>query len=543
MALYGSTVWEIRTDGSDALNSGGFAPAAAGLPTDLVATNANTTSPVVTSASYSFQAGDVGHYLFVRSGTNWYPGWYRIVSVNAGAATIDASITAVVRYAGWGSVLAPTASGCASVASPTGGTWAIDYSQASTRAFALTGVTTAGADAILLTASATKAMTGNVVRITAGTNFTAGFYAITAVTTGVSITLDRTCTTAAGAAGAVSIGGALASIGLVGSLLVANNTVFIRSGTYLVTSATTNIAGGCMTVVHPTGYISVHGYGSSRLDSTARPILRASGISSFTLINYSGDTSIWSNLELDGAGLSSGKGIWASGNNRVGYVVNCVFRNFTNNALSATGTRSAYAANCLATGCSTQPAFHSSSVNTFKNCVAINNTATGFAMASAWALDCISANNTGATSDGFNTNGNNYANFIGCVAYGNGRDGIRIEGASGHVPNCVAVSNGGYGVNVTTYAAFPAEGVALWGNTSGGIANSTLFWRNNTITLSASPFVDAANGDFRLNDTPGGGALLRSVGYPSAFPGLPLTTNFGDIGAVQTSPARSGWGV
>lgn len=92
-----------------------------------------------------------------------------------------------------------------------------DYSQQNAAQYALTGVTTAAADAILLSASAAADMVGNVARIISGTNFTAGYYEIISVVVGVSITLDRNATSAAGAAGVVNIGGAVNSIGALGS--------------------------------------------------------------------------------------------------------------------------------------------------------------------------------------------------------------------------------------------------------------------------------------------------------------------------------------
>lgn len=52
-----------------------------------------------------------------------------------------------------------------------------------------------------------------------------------------------------------------------------------------------------------------------------------------------------------------------------------------------------------------------------------------------------------------------------------------------------------------------------------------------TIDLTADPFVDAANGDFRLNGTAGGGAACRSAAHPTTFPGLSFT-NKRDVGAV-----------
>lgn len=46
-----------------------------------------------------------------------------------------------------------------------------------------------------------------------------------------------------------------------------------------------------------------------------------------------------------------------------------------------------------------------------------------------------------------------------------------------------------------------------------GSTHNNLTAGNNDITLTASPFVDAANGDFNLNATNGGGGTLRSTNY------------------------------
>lgn len=114
-----------------------------------------------------------------------------------------------------------------------------DYSQQDAPQYALTGVTTAGADAILLSASAAADMVGNGVYIASGTNFTVGWYEVASVSVGVSITLDRTCTTGAGAAGVVNIGGALNTVQLALTNMVADNDIGIYSGTYSV-AATNN---------------------------------------------------------------------------------------------------------------------------------------------------------------------------------------------------------------------------------------------------------------------------------------------------------------
>ena len=121
MAIGSTTCFEVQNGtGSDSANGGGFDPGAtAGMATDLTATSANTSSPVVSSSSYTFAAGDVGALLFVASGTNWTPGWYPIASVSGGSATLTAGIgTATLLLGGLPNTL-NTAAGCAATASPT----------------------------------------------------------------------------------------------------------------------------------------------------------------------------------------------------------------------------------------------------------------------------------------------------------------------------------------------------------------------------------------------------------------------------------------
>lgn len=81
---------------------------------------------------------------------------------------------------------------------------------------------------------------------------------------------------------------------------------------------------------------------------------------------------------------------------------------------------------------------------------------------------------------------------------------------------------------VTAYrCAFGANGTAMTSVTDDF----------NTITLTADPFTNAANGDFRLNNTAGGGALLRAIteshlfdlaAYPTG-----VATSYADIGPLQ----------
>mgnify|MGYP001587216849 CR=1 FL=1 len=96
MALVGTSIIEINAGATaNNVNAGGFNPANANMLTDLTtdAGTGNGNSPVVSSASYTFVAGDVGYKLFVKSGTDWYPNrWFTIASVAGGKATLSAAI-------------------------------------------------------------------------------------------------------------------------------------------------------------------------------------------------------------------------------------------------------------------------------------------------------------------------------------------------------------------------------------------------------------------------------------------------------------------
>jgi hypothetical protein len=98
MAISAATTWEVRSaTGSDA-NGGAFVAGASGTDysqqtspqfsgTDL----ANVSSLVVASLSHSFVSGDVGNTINLSGGTGFTAGFYQIVSVAAGQATLDRS--------------------------------------------------------------------------------------------------------------------------------------------------------------------------------------------------------------------------------------------------------------------------------------------------------------------------------------------------------------------------------------------------------------------------------------------------------------------
>ena len=142
----------------------------------------------------------------------------------------------------------------------------MDYSQQDAAQYNLTGLTSAGAGAVILTASAAAVMVGNGINIISGTNFTPGWYQILSVSVGVSITVDRSVTTGIGATGVGNIGGAM-SLGStldddMFETLVAGNTVWIKSGTYTLGESISMSNAG--TGISP---ITISGYNATRGDN------------------------------------------------------------------------------------------------------------------------------------------------------------------------------------------------------------------------------------------------------------------------------------
>lgn len=146
-----------------------------------------------------------------------------------------------------------------------------DFSQQDAIAFALTGVTSAGAGSVFLSASAAASWVGNICHVISGTNFTAGWFEILSVVVGVSATVGvngagTAITTGVGANGVINIGGAL---DLTGALpdsffeqVTAGNLAYVKSGAYSLGSAI-SVASTLCTTTSPFNLI---GYNATRTD-------------------------------------------------------------------------------------------------------------------------------------------------------------------------------------------------------------------------------------------------------------------------------------
>jgi len=391
------------------------------------------------------------------------------------------------------------------------------------------------------TATFTSAIVGNIIYLQGGTGaLAAGRYQVTVFTSSTSITVDRNV--AAGTGITMNIGGAHSDPALVAAVVVAANRVYIKAGTYSITSATPNVAGGCASIaVTRTIW---EGYQTTRGDFGTPPTLLASGISTAKIVvvpSSSGNDTLLVNITIDGDDLTSIRGFAAEGAPRVS-LRGCTAIDCTNNGFAIAGATSAMVL-CRATGCTTTSAAMQISGTTMIGCISHDNEVTGIAVTSNGTLvHCISYNNTGGSSFGFDLFNANGVTMTNCVAYGNGTDGVGSTNAltSPRFINCIAEANGGVGFDLTGMTSPSVfNNCATFNNTSGSITG-TPSYNIGFVTGTASFFTNPASGDFSLNTTAGGGAAARAAGLLGVFPGG-LTTGYLDIGAAQhANPASSG---
>jgi len=196
------------------------------------------------------------------------------------------------------------------------------------------------------------------------------------------------------------------------------------------------------------------------------------------------------NVHID-ATLGGGSLRYGAYMSRTGYFMGCSFKNCTD------GFAGASVGYCQFSDCvfdsnltyGANPAHHGG----FTNCIFSNNGNHG--------LLC--------------GNSNRHHLVVNCISYGNGGDGFNMGGGwvDGIVQfkNNIASSNTGYGYNFPTARGNPMLNNVDYNNTSGRVAG--YYTDIDPITLTANPFTDAANGDFNLNASAGGGAVLRSTNY------------------------------
>lgn len=152
--------------------------------------------------------------------------------------------------------------------------------------------------------------------------------------------------------------------------------------------------------------------------------------------------------------------------------------------------------------------------------------------------------------DGIIQNGNStHLEVINCSIVRNGSEGILLASSSASrtnsnliVTRTIFSDNGGAGVDfvsASTRGRFIQN--AFYSNTDGEITDGNSSLIEGSITLTGDPFVDAANGDWRLNNTSGAGAACRGLTYSHTDIGSEYsatTTSYYYLGAV--GPQESG---
>lgn len=182
---------------------------------------------------------------------------------------------------------------------------------------------------------------------------------------------------------------------------------------------------------------------------------------------------------------------------------------------------------------------------TFVRCISHDNTTAasdGFNLGSgAICINCIADSNG---KEGFNLNASGCAYFIQCDSFANGDDGIDFQASTAQevwIENCNLIANGGFGINSSGSSTLRmghiincAFGSGVVTNIGGNIAPIQGVYQSGNFVYSGGvmPWVDPANGDFRINlraaKSAGYGNFLQTQASYSGTVGYP------DIGAAQS---------
>lgn len=401
------------------------------------------------------------------------------------------------------------------------GSGGTDYSQQNSKNTTGSDISTsdavgAGSTTITsLTANFSTGIVGNIIYLQGGTgSLAASWYQVISRSSATSIVVDRSV--AVGTGITMNIGGALGSIGILSSFGFLAMNAFIQAGTFSVSSATTNTSNGGFSIA-TTG--NLVGYTSNRVlgNTDVGPIFNFT-VGSVVFMIFRGTVY---NITINGNGQTSAA--YSGTGDQSNYVL-CTIKGINVAALgSGTLMRCIITANSAAIVVS--KAF---------GCEAFSNTATPYN--GTVYVDCLSYNNTGASTDGFELLAQlMYA--INCSSYGNGANGFNW-GAAARVNsaiNCHAENNTGHGFNLSAVnGTVLMMNCSAYNNTAGAVSSNLSQNLNQgfiTVTVG-SVFVAAGSANFALNNTANEGALLRGAGSPALFP-AGTTASFPDIGAAQ----------
>lgn len=547
MASSGYAIWEVRSLGSDN-NSGCFDPNAT-MTSTLSSSNGTSATPTVTASNYTFASGDVGHYLFIKSGTSWTPGWYLIASISSGSAVLNATSGQVVKL----NRIRSSTNGIGTTNSLTSGTWAIDYTQNSSNRLLIT-------DLLLNTSSTcssvanpfTPAMIGNTIRITAGTNFTAQVFVINSLS-GVIATLDRTAGTSGATNGTAFMGGAMQNPYNVfvdlNYLAGGVNYIYIKADGEYTWATTTTLASSA--------YFNIFGYENYRHDS-GRPTLNFSSHSSRYFSMSSNNSVKVRNILADSKDLLNCYFMFLGNNQPYSTITNSIFKNYVLNYASGLHYRLCAwdVVKSAVGGIADFSSVYDCKPNTITyGGISGANVGTNVSFKNSFVL--LGTPQITGWPSFFNNPGQQGSNQIyknNCFI--NGTNGFitsyeNCNSFGNHAPtyiyNNLFVNNTGTLFNNTCGSSglsFLLENNYMHnctglGITSGNTFDSSRYININNYVLAQSPFKDYLKYNFAINDDARGGKIVKFDTIPTLLSPSNTSKNK-DVGPIQNSilPAK-----
>jgi hypothetical protein len=321
------------------------------------------------------------------------------------------------------------------------------------------------------------------------------------------------------------MGGALLSPALPCATIVTDNKVWVKTGTYTIASSTANIATGRPNINVTRG--EMEGYETNRGDLGAAPTLLAGVTATYNILS-TGASSPGArviNFILDGADRAAVSG-FTSGSSASVLALMITSQNMAATGFATSSGTPVYVL-CAANNCRVGGFIATGGVGGYYLCIAYGAVSgNGFSNASGGTTSyfgCIGAN---TTANGFNLTAASSHGVVNCIGYGNAGHGFEFVNQISMLPfiNCIAWGNTGSDfssdqavTNIHTFNCAAQDAIASNGLNFGAI------------TLTADPFVGGASLDFTLNNTAGGGVLLRGLGYPTALRAGSTTMGF-DVG-------------
>ena len=395
------------------------------------------------------------------------------------------------------------------------GSGGTDYSQQNAAQLALTDLASNGAGTTITSAVGgfTAAMIGNIMRIyAAGAGFTTGWYQITGFTNGNTITIDRSAgANATGGSG--NVGGAKASVdvNVWGMQLVPGNKVYLKNGTYTITSTWNSATGSDALPIEWEGYNIARG---DLPTGATRPFITNPSGFQFAMGWYNNISSIIFST-VDNTGY------------QIGYVTVAKDCKFISTSAVSTAGACWVGQQCRFIRCEvTAPLCRglTSFNDVYLQGCYIHDCVIGIRLASNPTVieDTVFKN----CQTGIYTNSSNFK-IINNTFYGAQTPtgiGIDFGGNGAHL----VANNIFYGLTTAVTSSVNQKSVFMMNN---NFFNNTTNRVNVDVgvgDIALNPaFVDAPNGNFAV------GPNMKAMGAPSVFNAALSTTSYVDIGAAQ----------